>query len=186
MKNNKKNKKGFIKIMISIIVFIAIIGLCFPRLFNNLKFGLDLQGGFEVLYQVDSIDGKEVTSDMVTNTYKTMLKRIDVLGVSEPVITVEGDNKIRVQLAGITDIEEARTILSKAANLTFRDTEDNLLMSSDVLVSGGASYGYDKGYHVSLKIKDKDTFYKVTKAISEKEDNLIVIWLDFDEEKDKF
>lgn len=188
MKNNKIDKKGFAKIMISIILFIAIIGLSFPRLFNSLKFGLDLQGGFEVLYQVDSIDGNEVTSDMVTNTYKTMLKRIDVLGVSEPVITVEGDNKIRVQLAGITDIEEARTVLSKAANLTFRDTEDNLLMNSGVLVSGGADVGYsvDKGYYISLSINDKDTFYKVTKGISEKKDNRIVIWLDYDEKTDKF
>ena len=149
MKNNKINKKGFAKIMISVIIFIVIIGFSFPRLFNSLKFGLDLQGGFEVLYQVDSIDNNELTNDMVTNTYKTMLKRIDVLGVSEPVITVEGDNKIRVQLAGITDIEEARTVLSKAANLTFRDTEDNLLMNSSVLVSGGADVGYsvDKGYY---------------------------------------
>ena len=74
--NNKKNNKSFISVMISIVILITLIGLCFPGLLNNLKFGLDLQGGFEVLYQVESIDGKEVTSDMVTNTYKTMLKRI--------------------------------------------------------------------------------------------------------------
>lgn len=188
MKNNKNNKKNILGGMFYLVIFIAIVGLCFPRLFNSLKFGLDLKGGFEVLYQVDSIDEKSITSDMVTNTYKTMLKRIDVLGVSEPVITVEGDNKIRVQLAGITDIEEARTVLSKAANLTFRDTNDNLLMNSDVLVSGGADVGYsvDKGYYIALSIHDKDTFYKVTKAISEQEDNRIVIWLDFDEKTDKF
>lgn len=188
MKNNKTDKRTFIGVMCYIVIFIAIIGLCFPKLLNNLKFGLDLKGGFEVLYQVESIDGQSITSDMVTNTYKTMLKRIDVLGVSEPVITVEGDNKIRVQLAGITDIEEARTVLSKAANLTFRDTSDNLLMNSDVLVSGGADVGYsvDKGYYIALSIHDKDTFYKVTKAISEQEDNRIVIWLDFDEKTDKF
>lgn len=186
--NNKKNNKSFINVMISILILITLIGLCFPGLLNNLKFGLDLQGGFEVLYQVESIDGKEVTSDMVTNTYKTMLKRIDVLGVSEPVITVEGEDKIRVQLAGVTEIEEARNILSKAANLTFRDTSDNLLMNSDVLVSGGARVGQNsKGLPaVSLSINDKDTFYKVTKAISESEDKTIVIWLDFNEKTDSF
>ena len=53
--------------------------------FKNLKFGLDLQGGFEVLYQVNSIDGSEVTSDMMNSTYKALLKRIDILGVNEPV-----------------------------------------------------------------------------------------------------
>lgn len=184
---NSVNKKRFKFLIFYFIIIVILIGLCFPGLFRNLKFGLDLQGGFEVLYKVESING-EITDDMVTNTYKTMLKRIDGLGVSEPVITVEGEDKIRVQLAGITDIEEARTILSKAANLTFRDTKDNLLMNSDVLVSGGAKVSQDqKGMPaVSLSINNKDEFYKVTKAISESEDNRIVIWLDFDENSDSF
>lgn len=185
---NKVNKKRFRFLVFYFVIITTLICLCFPGLFKNLKFGLDLQGGFEVLYKVESIDGKEVTSDMVTNTYKTMLKRIDGLGVSEPVITVEGEDKIRVQLAGVTDVEQARTILSKAANLTFRDTKDNLLMNSDVLVSGGAKVGQDqKGLPaVSLSINNKDEFYKITKAISESSDNRIVIWLDFDPESDSF
>mgnify|MGYP004632225315 FL=1 len=183
-----KNKKRFKFLIFYFIVITVLICLCFPGLFKNLKFGLDLQGGFEVLYKVESINGEVVTNDMVTNTYKTMLKRIDGLGVSEPVITVEGEDKIRVQLAGVTDIEQARTILSKAANLTFRDTKNNLLMNSDVLVSGGAKVSQDqKGLPaVSLSINNKDEFYKVTKAISESEDNRIVIWLDFDEQTDSF
>lgn len=185
---NKVNKKRFRFLVFYFVIITTLICLCFPGLFKNLKFGLDLQGGFEVLYKVESIDGNEVTSDMVTNTYKTMLKRIDGLGVSEPVITVEGEDKIRVQLAGVTDVEQARTILSKAANLTFRDTKDNLLMNSDVLVSGGAKVGQDqKGLPaVSLSINNKDEFYKITKAISESSDNRIVIWLDFDPESDSF
>lgn len=184
----KRSKKSLTSVIMTIIVVLALIALATPTLFNSLKFGLDLQGGFEVLYQVESIDGKELTSDMVTSTYKTILKRIDVLGVSEPVITVEGDDKIRVQLAGVTDKEEARKILSKAANLTFRDTSDNLLMTSEVLTGGGAKVGQDnKGLPaVSLSVADKNEFYKVTKAISERDDNRIVIWLDFEEGKDSF
>ena len=185
---NKVDKKRFKFLVFYFIIITTLVCLCFPGLFKNLKFGLDLQGGFEVLYKVESIDGDEVTSDMVTNTYKTMLKRIDGLGVSEPVITVEGEDKIRVQLAGVTDVEQARNILSKAANLTFRDTKDNLLMNSDVLVSGGAKVSQDqKGLPaVSLSINNKDEFYKITKAISESSDNRIVIWLDFDSESDSF
>ena len=68
--------------------------MLFIPLFKGLKFGLDLQGGFEILYKVDSLDGSEVTEDMVTNTYKTILKRIDSLGVNEPVVIVEGKDRI--------------------------------------------------------------------------------------------
>ena len=111
---------------------------CYRMLFNSalfksLNFGLDLQGGFEILYEVSPIDGSKMTKDKLNATYKSMLKRIDTLGVSEPEITLEGNDKIRVKLAGVTNKEEARETLSTVATLTFRDSEDNLLMSSDVL-----------------------------------------------------
>lgn len=184
----KNNKKGLFKSLAFIIVLIALSILIIPNILRNLKFGLDLKGGFEVLYQVDSIDGSKLTSDMMTSTYKSLLKRIDILGVSEPVITIEGDNKIRVQLAGITNQDEARKILSSAATLTFRDTSDNLLMTSDVLTGGGASIGQDSkgGPAVSLSIKDKDKFYKVTKKVSQQKENTIVIWLDYEEGVDSY
>jgi len=184
----KKDKKSLFKSILYIVIILGVIGIFTPTLLKNQKFGLDLQGGFEVLYEVKSIDDNEVTKDMVTSTYKTISKRIDVLGVSEPSIIVEGDNRIRVQLAGITDPTEAREILSQAASLTFRDTNDNLLMDSSVLKSGGAKVGQDETGRpaVSLSINDKDTFFKVTKAISEKEDNRIVIWLDYEQGVDSF
>lgn len=185
MKDNKA--KLFKNLGMVVILILLMIFLLIP-IFKNLKFGLDLQGGFEVLYQVSSIDGSEVTSDMMTSTYKALLKRIDILGVNEPVITIEGSDKIRVQLAGVTDQEEARKILSSAATLTFRDTNDNLLMTSDILSSGGAKVGTDsKGLPaVALQISDKDKFYKVTKKVSKMENNVIVIWLDYDENEDSY
>ena len=184
----KKMKKKFIKNIFIVAVLLVVIGACFPTVFKNLKFGLDLQGGFEVLYQLESVDGSKLDSSSVTSTYKTVLKRIDILGVTEPVIIVEGDDRIRVQLAGVTNSDEARKVLSQAATLTFRDVNDNLLMSSSVLRSGGAKVGADDkgGYAVSLSVADKDTFYEVTKKISESNDNRIVIWLDYEEGVDSF
>ncbi len=184
----RKDKKGLIKSFLFVIFLIAITLLLVPSILKNLKFGLDLQGGFEVLYDVESVDGSKITDSMMTNTYKSLLKRIDILGVSEPVITIEGDNKIRVQLAGITDQDEARKILSSAATLTFRDTNDNLLMTSSVLSGGGASVSQDsKGRPaVSLSVKNKDKFYQVTKKISQKKENTIVIWLDYEDGVDSY
>ena len=186
MTKSGKSKKGLFRpIFYLVITLVVSLGLM-PMLFKSLKFGLDLQGGFEVLYKVSAIDGDEVTSDMITSTYKTMLKRIDTLGVSEPVITVEGSDRIRVQLAGVTNPEDARKLLSSAASLTFRDSSDKLLMNSDVI--GVAKVGQDSSGKpaVSLQVKDKDKFYKVTKSISETDDQLIVIWLDFDEGVDSY
>ena len=53
------------------------------------------------------------------STYKSILKRIDILGVSEPEITIEGEDKIRIRLAGITNKEEAREVI---ANIDEKNT----------------------------------------------------------------
>lgn len=174
-------KKIIGKIIVLIILFLVSIGILIPTL-KNINFGLDLQGGFEVLYQVSSLDGSEMTSEKLTSTYKTISKRIDTLGVSEPNIVVEGEDRIRVELAGVTDSEQARNTLSKVASLSFRDTSDNLLMNSDVI--SGAKVGSDQSGRpaVALSVKDKDKFYEVTKKVSEMSDNRIVIWLDYEED----
>ena len=182
-----KKSKLFIGIILSIIM--AFISIYFIRpLFNKINFGLDLQGGFEVLYEVSPLtEDSELTGDMLYNTYKAILKRIDILGVSEPEITIEGENHIRVKLAGVTDIETARNTISSTATLSFRDNSDRLLMTSDVLGGLASVSKDDRGMPaISLKIKDVDTFYEVTKKVKNMTNNVMVIWLDFDEEKDSY
>ena len=191
MKEKKKISKKKV-IINSTILILLVVGICFlfVPLFKGLKFGLDLQGGFEILYKADSIDGSKMTKEKITATYKTLSKRIDSLGVSEPEIIVEGNDRIRVKLAGVKNPEEARTQLSTVATLSFRDIDDNLLMSSDVLKAGGAKIGQDSAGNpaVALSVKDKDKFYEVTKEISERGDgkNYIVIWLDYNDLTDSY
>ena len=186
-KMNVAKKKMLSKTAILVVIAVIVCFLIVP-LFKSLNFGLDLQGGFEILYEVSPIDGSKMNSDKLNATYKSMLKRIDTLGVSEPEITLEGNNRIRVKLAGVTNKEEARDTLSTVATLTFRDSEDNLLMNSDVLKAGGARLTTDSNGRpaVSLAVKDKDTFYKVTNAVKDYENNVIVIWLDYNEMTDSY
>ena len=189
MKKKGNKKKVVFTTMFLCLVVVGICFLCVP-LFKNLKFGLDLQGGFEVLYKVESIDGSKMTTEKMTATYKTLSKRIDSLGVNEPEIILEGTDRIRVKLAGVTDPEEARSQLSTVATLSFRDVDDKLLMTSDVLVSGQAKVGQDESGRpaVALSVKDKDKFYEVTNEISTRESgkNMIVIWLDFNQMTDSY
>ena len=189
----KKKKNGKKRVIISstiLVLLVVLICFLFVPLFKGLKFGLDLQGGFEILYKAEPIDGSKMTNEKLTATYKTLSKRIDSLGVSEPEIIVEGNDRIRVKLAGVKNPEEARTQLSTVATLSFRDIEDNLLMSSDVLKAGGAKIGQasDGSPAVALSVKDKDKFYEVTKEISERGEgkNYIVIWLDYNDLTDSY
>lgn len=182
-------KKLKFTITLIIVLLIASVSTYFIiPLINKINFGLDLQGGFEVLYEVSPLtEDTELTEDMLYSTYKSILKRIDILGVSEPEITIEGENNIRVKLAGITNIDDARNTISSTATLSFRDYNDNLLMTSDVL-GGEAKVTKDEYGQpaISLKIKDTDTFYEVTKKVSNMEENIIVIWLDYKDLSDSY
>ena len=189
-KTKSKNikKRRMLTRTVLLVSLSVLICLLFNPVFKNLKFGLDLQGGFEILYQVEPLDGSDMTKDKLLATYKSMLKRIDSLGVSEPEITLEGNDKIRVKLAGVTNREEASSTLSTVASLSFRDTEDNLLMSSDVLKAGGAKVTTDTSGKpaVLLSVEDKSTFYDVTNKVKDYEENVIVIWLDYNEMTDSY
>jgi len=181
----KRTKVMLGSLLILIMMFVSGY-LCIP-IFKNINYGLDLQGGFEVLYEIEPLDNQELTYDMVHNTYKAILKRVDILGVNEPEISIENENRIRIALAGITNEDEARDVISSTATLSFRDANDNLLMTSDVL--GGVVKVSQDQYGrpaVSLPIKDKDKFYEVTSKVKDMTNNVIVIWLDFDETKDSY
>ena len=191
LNNDNHQRQSTIKFTIATLIAIIISFVCcyfISPLIDKINFGLDLQGGFEVLYEVKPLKEEDtLTQDMLYSTYQAILKRIDVLGVSEPEITIEGDDRIRVKLAGITNAEDARDTISSTAVLSFRDYNDNLLMTSDVL-GGQAKVTTDEYGRpaVSLKIKDTETFYEVTKKVKNMTNNIMVIWLDYDEETDSY
>ncbi len=147
---------------------------------KNMNLGLDLQGGFEILYEVKPLDTAENKDVDMAAVVSAVRKRVDVLGVSEPDISVEGD-RIRVQLAGVEDSDSARDVISSSAVLTFRDTSDNLLMDATVLKEGGASLGYNNGSPVVyLAIADQAKFAEVTGQLATSSDRLLVTWLDYE------
>ena len=175
-------KKSFIKRLVIFFVVIILFSLVYIPLFNDMKFGLDLKGGFEVLYQVERTDGEKLTSDDLNSTYDVLKRNVDSLGVSEPEITIEGDDRIRVKLAGVTDIESARDALSNVANVSFRDTDDNLLMDASVISGARLSYDEEGNPAIALEVKDKEKFLEATTEVSQKDsgENIMVIWYNFD------
>lgn len=152
---------------------------------NNITLGLDLQGGFEVLYDVQPVKkGDTITKDVLVSTVEALNRRANVLGVSEPNIQIEGNNRIRVQLAGVTNQNRAREILATEAQLSFRDANDKELLNGADLVENGAKQTYDSTTNepiVTIKLKDADKFGEVTKKVMNMApNNQLVIWLDYE------
>ena len=89
-----------------------------------LKLGLDLQGGMHLALELDQ--SKQVSADPkrdVDLALTVLRKRIDEFGVTEPLIQKVGDQRIVVELAGITEPARAKAIVQRSAFLEFRITD---------------------------------------------------------------
>ncbi len=180
----KTNK--IITFFILIILLNTLIVFTIKDIAGDIKLGLDLQGGFEILYEVHPPnEGEIINNDVLNATVSALNQRVNVLGISEPYISIEGSDRIRVQLAGVEDQQTARNLLSTQANLSFRDVDDNLMLDGTDLQEGGQRSTFDEYNNpiVSLTLKDASRFAEVTREISERPqgENLLVIWLDFEE-----
>jgi preprotein translocase subunit SecD len=89
-----------------------------------LKRGLDLQGGMHLALELDQ--SKQVSADPKKDldlALTVLRKRIDEFGVEEPLVQKVGDNRIVVELAGITDPARAKSIVQRSAFLEFKITD---------------------------------------------------------------
>jgi len=88
-----------------------------------LKLGLDLRGGMHLVLEVDDPDGTmtmEVKSDMIDRVDRIIRTRIDEFGVEEPLIQKVGRDRLIVELAGIDDEDQAKSIVQRNAFLEFK------------------------------------------------------------------
>lgn len=137
-------KNGGWKIALVVIILITAIALSVTPLKNNLNLGLDLQGGAEVVLRAVPEEGSSITEEDMTQLKEVIRKRVDNLGVSEPVIQIEGDDRIIVQLAGVDDPDQAIELIGQTAKLEFIDPEGNVVISGNDLVDAqGVSYTND-------------------------------------------
>ncbi|WP_214719554.1 protein translocase subunit SecD [Exiguobacterium sp. s149] len=180
-------KKGNIAIFAVIMIATILLAvLTTPWVVKNTNLGLDLKGGFEVLYEVQPLeDGDVIDQSAMNATVRAINNRVNVLGVSEPDIRIEDNNRIRVQLAGVSNQNDAREVLSSTAQLTFRDIDDNVLLDGKDLAPRGASISYDQQGNpvVELTLQSAEQFGEVTSEIAQRPapENRLVIWLDYEE-----
>jgi preprotein translocase subunit SecD len=102
----------------------------------DLKQGLDLQGGTQVLLEADmgqiSVGDRE---DALAAAKEVIVRRVDLFGVNEPVIqtSINGDQyRIIVELPGVSDINQALDLIGRTAQLDFRELPPNATESATI------------------------------------------------------
>ncbi|MFB9327217.1 protein translocase subunit SecD [Paenibacillus aurantiacus] len=164
-------------LVLTVVLTLGVVAATSPWLVKQVNLGLDLKGGFEILYEAQPLnEGGKVTQDSLRETAKSLERRANKTGVAEPEITPEGANRIRVRIAGVTDEAHVREILKTPSTLTFRSmvgcTEGTSYCKTELtgtdFVEGGAGYRMTTlgGYEITIKLKSSSKFGDVTKAIA--------------------
>ena len=83
------------------------------------KLGLDLKGGLRVEYQALPKDGVAPTREALGVEKDIIERRVNTTGVSEPVVVVQGDDRVVVELPGISDVDSVRRLVGQTGRLDF-------------------------------------------------------------------
>lgn len=118
------------KLLLATVLTLLLAGLCLESVYppaKKIRLGLDLQGGTSFLLRLapetdDEGKVREIGPGMLDEAVEVIRKRVDTYGVSEPVITPQGTDRILVQIPGLdpAKIAEARGQLERVAKLEFK------------------------------------------------------------------
>ncbi|MBQ6012735.1 MAG: protein translocase subunit SecD [Firmicutes bacterium] len=147
------------------IVILTVIGWVFSvtgldsigSLSEQMKLGLDMIGGVSVVLEADTEATGSELKGIMDQTKAVMENRVNEMGLSEPVITIENENLIRIELPGAQNATEAIESIGKTAMLTFRTADGNVIIDGSHIKDAQAAVyqGYDTSllntYIISLE-----------------------------------
>jgi protein-export membrane protein SecD len=133
------------------------------------KLGLDLEGGLRVEYQALPKDGQSPTAESMGVIKDIIERRVNQTGVSEPVVVVQGSDRVVIELPGISDVDSVRRLVGQTGRLDFvplgstpanagqvLDLEANPpLFSGDQIASAAIGQDENGGLAVDFVLKDE-------------------------------
>ncbi|WP_233531190.1 protein translocase subunit SecD [Paenibacillus alkalitolerans] len=160
--------KRIMAFLLTVSVSFVFMAMTSPDIVKGVRLGLDLKGGFEVLYKAEPLseDG-QVTGDSLRQTARSLEQRIDALGTTEPEILPEGEDRIRVRIAGVEDESSIRELLKKPAVLTFKGPDGSIKLQGNDFVEGAAEVGFSQTQQpiIQIEVKDKEKLKQVSEEL---------------------
>lgn len=166
---NYKLKRVFAVLFVIIIVagwYLTIVGAGpIEPLKDRMKLGLDVKGGVYVVMEAKTdLKGDELR-DAMEQTQAVIEERVNQMGLAEPVVTIEGEKRIRVELPGAEDAQEAIDQIGRTAQLQFALADGTIVLDGgNVKDANIATDNESAGYAVALEFDSEgaDKFYQAT------------------------
>ncbi len=159
-----------ITLIATVLIVVMAAGILFPLYGDNATLGLDLQGGVMV-----RLEAPEGTSMEEIEAAKSVIEnRINSLGVAEPEVRLEGNNRISVELPGVEDADEAVRVIGTTAKLQFiRYDNGEIILEGTELKRASAGINEEALYANEKFIVSLEFNSQGTKAFADATNDLI-------------
>lgn len=141
-----KKSKGVISLLLvtvltGLLVFTTAVGFGSGHIgaAKNIKLGLDLAGGVSITYQAK---GEKPTEKEMSDTVYKLQKRVEQYS-TEAGVYQEGDDRISIEIPGVTDANKVLEELGKPGSLEFQDSEGNVVLDGTDVKSATAQIQED-------------------------------------------
>ncbi|MGM0602355.1 MAG: protein translocase subunit SecD [Bacillota bacterium] len=151
---------------IKLIIIVAIIAFAyFLYSFYGINLGLDLRGGAHIVLQAQPTEERPIDNTVMAGIQSVIERRVNQLGLTEPVIQREGQDRIIVELPAVDNPNEAINTIGRTAMLTFRNSAGEVLMTGEAVKDARADYDqYGRAVvSFSLTSDGADKFAQITK-----------------------
>ncbi|MGL5440116.1 MAG: protein translocase subunit SecD [Filifactoraceae bacterium] len=161
-KNSNKLTLFLIVVILAVFSFTATMGmnlggLNIDPLGKSIKQGLDLKGGVFVVYEAQTDKTGADLAAIIDETIEVFRRRVDGMGLTEPVIVKEGEKRIRIELPGVTDVQQAIDTIGRTAILQFVMPDGRVAATGSEVEDAKLAYSQTNLPIVSLKFNSEGT-----------------------------
>lgn len=148
-------KQEFLKLIVCVAAIVGLFCAFVSPLAYSIRQGLDLQGGTHVVLEAEDTPEAPVNHDAMERVLHIMEKRVNELGLTEPMIQRQGERRIIIELPGIKDPDKAIAVIGKTAMLEFKDEEGNTVLTGTDLKDAKEQTDQQNQHLVSLDFSDE-------------------------------
>ena len=148
-------RDSLLKVLAAVAIIVGVFFAFVSPLAQSIRQGLDLQGGTHVVLEAEDTPEAQVNEDAMERVVRIMEKRVNELGLAEPIVQRQGERRIIVELPGIKDPDKAIQVIGKTAMLEFKNDKGETLLTGTDLKDAHEQTD-EKGQHVvALEFSDE-------------------------------
>ncbi len=182
MRNNKKKSKSIFFAICFVIAFLCYVALNgigpVKNIPSQVRQGLDLKGGFYVVFEAETDATGQELNKLMDQTMAVFRKRVDSMGLTEPLITREGEKRVRIELPGVSNAAEAMESVGKTAQLVFAKEDGTVVLTGKEVKDSSVSVDQQKNMPVvTLEFNDEGAkaFAKATEELAPTKGKILIV-----------